>query len=136
MGFPGRQRRNAPGVPLTAFRRLAAAAQGRDRRAGHLETAHIAGAPTPASQQTGIPFETPSVGFYLNLPVLSSDDGQTGAFWLGAAPAWALENTSWRGAVIYRSGDGITFTDYVAVTTATGWGKAQSILRAYARWGV
>jgi hypothetical protein len=44
------------------------------------------GAPTPASQQTGIPFETPSHGFYLNLAALSAEDGQTGAFWLGAAP--------------------------------------------------
>ncbi len=37
-------------------------------------------------EQTGIPFEVPSVGFFLNLPALSAEDGQTGAFWLGAAP--------------------------------------------------
>ena len=78
----------------------------------------------------------PSQGFYLNLPALSAEDGQTGAFWLGAAPAWSLENTRWRGAVIYRSGDGVTFNDYTAITTAVAWAKAKTVLPVHERWGV
>jgi hypothetical protein len=100
------------------------------------QTSHAIGAPTPALQQTGIPFETPSQGFYLNLPALSAEDGQTGAFWLGAAPAWSLPNAKWRGAVVYRSGDGVGFTDYTAVTTAVPWAKAKTVLPAHERWGV
>ena len=100
------------------------------------QTGHVHGAPTPASPQTGIPFEVPSVGFYLNLPALSPEDGQTGAFWLGAAPGWSLANTKWRGAVIYRSGDGVTFADYTAVITAALWAKAKSVLAVLERWGV
>jgi hypothetical protein len=78
----------------------------------------------------------PSQGFPLNLPALSAEDGQTGAFWLGATPAWSLENNSWRGAVIYRSGDGVSFTDYAAITTAAAWAKATTVLPAQERWGV
>ncbi len=100
------------------------------------QTNHLTGAPTPASEQTGIPFEVPSQGFYLNLPALSAEDGQTGAFWLGAAPAWSLDNTAWRGAVIYRSGDGVSFTDYTAITTAVAWAKAKTVLPVYERWGL
>jgi hypothetical protein len=100
------------------------------------QTTHLSGAPTPVSPQTGIPFEVPSVGFYLNLPALSAEDGQTGAFWLGAAPAWSLPNARWRGAVIYRSSDGVTFTDYTAVTTGVAWAKARTVLPAHERWGV
>jgi hypothetical protein len=100
------------------------------------QTNHLTGAPTPASPQTGIPFEVPSQGFYLNLPALSAEDGQTGAFWLGAAPAWSLPNTKWRGAVIYRSGDGVLFADYTAVTTAALWAKATTVLSGHERWGV
>jgi hypothetical protein len=100
------------------------------------QTGHAIGAPTPAAPQTGIPFEVPSQGFYLNLPALSAEDGQTGAFWLGVSPAWSLPNASWRGAVIYRSGEGVTFNDYTAVTTPTPWGKAQSVLPVHERWGV
>jgi hypothetical protein len=100
------------------------------------QTNHLTGAPMPASEQTGIPFEVPSQGFYLNVPALSAEDGQTGAFWLGAAPAWSLDNTSWRGAVIYRSGDGVSFTDYAAITTAVAWAKATTVLPAQERWGV
>ena len=100
------------------------------------QTNHAVGAPTPTSAQTGIPFEVPSQGFYLNLPALSAEDGATGAFWLGVAPAWALDDTNWRGAVIYRSGDGVTFDDNAAITTAVGWGKAKSVLPGYERWGV
>ena len=65
------------------------------------QTNHLTGAPTPASEQTGIPFEVPSVGFFLNLPALSAEDGQTGAFWLGAAPDavisvyGSLDGTAW-----------------------------------------
>jgi hypothetical protein len=100
------------------------------------QTNHLTGAPTPVSEQTGIPFEVPSQGFYLNLPALSAEDGQTGAFWLGAAPAWSLDNTKWRGAVIYRSSDGVSFTDYAAITTAVAWAKATTVLPVYERWGV
>jgi hypothetical protein len=100
------------------------------------QTNHLTGAPTPVSEQTGIPFEVPSTGFFLNLPALSAEDGQTGAFWLGAAPAWSLETTKWRGAVIYRSSDGVSFTDYAAITTAVAWAKATMVLPAHERWGV
>ena len=100
------------------------------------QTNHVTGAPTPASEQTGIPFEVPSQGFFLNLPALSAEDGQTGAFWLGAAPAWSLENTKWRGAVIYRSSDGVSFADYAAITTAVAWAKATTVLPVHERWGV
>jgi Putative phage tail protein len=100
------------------------------------QTNHLTGAPTPASEQTGIPFEVPSVGFFLNLPALSAEDGQSGAFWLGAAPAWSLDNTKWRGAVIYRSSDGVSFTDYAAITTAVAWAKATTVLPVFERWGV
>ena len=100
------------------------------------QTNHLTGAPTPASEQTGIPFEVPSQGFFLNLPALSAEDGQTGAFWLGAAPAWSLDNTKWRGAVIYRSSDGVSFTDYAAITTAVAWAKATTVLPVHERWGV
>jgi Putative phage tail protein len=100
------------------------------------QTNHLAGAPTPVSEQTGIPFEVPSVGFFLNLPALSTEDGQTGGFWLGAAPAWSLDNTKWRGAVIYRSSDGVGFTDYAAITTAVAWAKATTVLPVFDRWGV
>ena len=75
-------------------------------------------------------------GFFLNLPALSAEDGQTGAFWLGAAPAWSLDNTKWRGAVIYRSSDGVSFTDYAAITTAVAWAKATTVLPVHERWGV
>jgi hypothetical protein len=78
----------------------------------------------------------PSQAFYLNLPALSAEDGQTGAFWLGAAPAWSLDNTKWRGAVIYRSSDGVSFTDYAAITTAVGWAKAMTVLPLHDSWGV
>jgi hypothetical protein len=67
----------------------------------------------------GVPFEVPSQGFLLNLPALSAEDGQTGTSWLGVAPACSLDNTKWRGAVIYRSSDGVTFTEYAAM--ATSW---------------
>ena len=100
------------------------------------QTNHLTGAPTPASEQTGIPFEVPFQGFFLNLPALSAEDGQAGAFWLGAAPAWALDNTRWRGAVIYRSSDDVSFTDYAAITAAVAWAKATTVLPAYERWGV
>ncbi len=60
------------------------------------QTSHVVGAPVPASEQTSIPFDVPSQGFFLNLPALSADDGQIGGFWLGAAPAWSLDNTTWR----------------------------------------
>ena len=100
------------------------------------QTNHLTGAPAPASEQTGIPFEVPSQGFFLNLPALSAEDGQTGAFWLGAAPAWSLEDTKWRGAVIYRSSDGVSFTDHAAITTAVAWAKATTVLPAYERSGV
>ena len=100
------------------------------------QTNHLTGAPTPVSEQTGIPFEVPSQGFFLNLPALSAEDGQTGAFWLGAAPAWSLDNTKWRGAVVYRSSDGVGFTDYAAITTAVAWAKATTVLPLHDRWGV
>jgi hypothetical protein len=100
------------------------------------ETGHVTGAPVPPSTQTAIPFDVPSIGFFLNLPALSAEDGQSGGFWLGAAPAWSLENTSWRGAVIYRSSDGVSFDDYTAVTMPVAWGKATSTLPACEHWGV
>jgi hypothetical protein len=100
------------------------------------QTNHLTGAPIPASEQTGISFEVPSQGFFLNLPALSAEDGQTGAFWLGAAPAWSLDNTKWRGAVIYRSSNGVSFTDYAAITTAVAWAKATTVLPVQERWGV
>ena len=100
------------------------------------QTNHLTGAPTPVSEQAGIPFEVPSQGFFLNLPALSAEDGQAGAFWLGAAPAWSLDNTRWRGAVIYRSSDAVSFTDYTAITTAVAWAKATTLLPVHDRWGV
>ncbi|MDH3660764.1 MAG: phage tail protein [Alphaproteobacteria bacterium] len=100
------------------------------------QTSHVLGAPVPKSGQAGIPFDVPSQGFFLNLPALSADDGQSGGFWLGAAPAWSLENTSWRGAVVYRSSDGISFSDFRAITTPVAWAKAATVLPAYDRWGV
>ena len=72
----------------------------------------------------------------MNLPALSADDGQSGGFWLGAAPAWALENTTWRGAVVYRSSDGVSFSDFRATTTPVAWAKAATIPPSYNRWGV
>jgi hypothetical protein len=99
------------------------------------QTNYLTGAPTPISEQTGIRFDVPSVGFFLNLPALSAEDGQTGAFWLGAAPAWLFDNAKWRGAVIYRSSDGISFTDYAAITTAALWAKAKTVLPVHERWG-
>jgi hypothetical protein len=100
------------------------------------DISHVTGAPIPPSTQTTIPFDAPSIGFFLNLPALSAEDGQSGGFWLGAAPAWSLEKTSWRGAVIYRSSDGVSFDDFTAVTTPVAWGKAVIVLPAQGRWGV
>ena len=100
------------------------------------QTSHVVGAPVPPSEQTSIPFDVPSQGFFLNLPALSADDGQSGRFWMGAAPAWSLDNTSWRGAVIYRSSDGVSFSDFRAITTPLTWAKAATTLPAYDRWGV
>ena len=97
---------------------------------------HVLGAPVPISDQLGIPLDVPSQGFFLNLPALSADDGQNGGFWLGAAPAWSLENSSWRGAVVYRSSDGVSFSDFKAITTPAGWAKAASVLPVNDRWGV
>ena len=98
------------------------------------QTSHAIGAPTPAFQQAGILFEVPSQGFFLNLPALSAGDGQTGAFWLDAAPAWSLPNAKWRGTVVYRSSDGVSFADYTAITTAVAWAK--TVLPVHQRWGV
>ena len=78
----------------------------------------------------------PSQGFFLNLPALSADDGQNGGFWLGAAPAWSLENTAWHGAVIYRSSDGISFSGFEAITAPVGWAKAATTLPSHGRWSV
>ena len=100
------------------------------------QTDHVIGSPVPASEQTGIPFDVPSQGFFLNLPALSADDGQNGGFWLGAAPAWSLENTTWRGAVVYRSSEGVSFSDFKAITSSVAWAKAATVLPAYDRWGV
>ena len=100
------------------------------------QTDHVIGAPVPASEQTSILFDVPSQGFFLNLPALSADDGQNGGFWLGAAPAWSLENTTWRGAVVYRSSDGVSFSDFKAITTSVAWVKSATVLPAYDRWGV
>jgi hypothetical protein len=38
--------------------------------------------------------------------------------------------------VIYRSSDGVSFTDFRAITTPVSWAKAASVLPAYDRWGV
>ena len=101
------------------------------------QTNHLTGAPTPASEQTGIPFEVPSQGFFLNLPALSAEDGQTGAFWLGAAPAWSLDNTKWRGAVSSTA----RATASASPTTPRSpppcaWAKATTVLPVHERWGV
>ncbi|MDH3660910.1 MAG: phage tail protein, partial [Alphaproteobacteria bacterium] len=100
------------------------------------QTGHVIGAPVPTTDQTSIPFDVPSQGFFLNLPALSADDGQSGGFWLGAAPAWSLDNTTWQGAVVYRSSDGVSFSDFRAITTPVAWAKAATVLAAYDRWGV
>jgi hypothetical protein len=38
--------------------------------------------------------------------------------------------------VIYRSSDGVSFTDYAAITTAVAWAKATTVLPVQERWGV
>ncbi len=94
------------------------------------QTNHLSGAPTPVSPQTGIPFEVPSAGFYLNLPALSAEDGQTGAFWLGAGPAWSLPNARWRGAVVCLRATGSRSPTTPRVTSGAAWAKARTGLAA------
>ncbi len=94
------------------------------------QTNHLCGAPTPVSPQTGIPFEVPSAGFYLNLPALSAEDGQTGAFWLGAGPAWSLPNARWRGAVVCLRATGSRSPTTPRVTSGAAWAKARTGLAA------
>ena len=60
------------------------------------QTSHVTGRTRPDLGSAEHSVRRAKPGFLSELAGTSADDGQSGGFWLSAAPAWSLDNTTWR----------------------------------------
>jgi hypothetical protein len=91
--------------------------------------------PIPSPPGGGIPVTSPTVAYYLNMPMLRENSDNDAGFYVAATPELG-EDAEWDGTVIFKSFDGLTYDSFLEDTSAATMGYALTVLPSVERWTV